>query len=39
MGSGQLAVGLVAGALMREKTLDGSAVEALVKTALGGDST
>jgi hypothetical protein len=34
-----LAVGLVAGALMREKTLDGSEVEALVKTARGGDST
>ena len=31
------AVGLVAGALMREKTLDGSEVEKLVRRAKGGD--
>ena len=36
MGSGQLAVGLVAGALMREKTLDGSEVEKLVRSAKDG---
>jgi len=33
------AVGLVAGALMREKTLDGSEVEALVRAARENDST
>jgi hypothetical protein len=33
------AVGLVAGALMREKTLGGFEAEALVKTARRNDST
>jgi hypothetical protein len=32
-----LAVGLVAGALMRQKTLDGSEVEALVRSAKDGE--
>lgn len=34
-----LAVGLVAGALMRQKTLDGFEVEALVRAARENDST